>query len=297
MRYAIAGSSIVLLVSGFPAPVSTEPQAGSGQATTKAEAAADLKNPEGQSVGRARLTDTPNGVLVSVNLDRAPAGEHAFHIHAVGRCDPPTFESAGGHFNPAKNQHGFLSSKGPHAGDLPNIHVPDGGRLAFEFVADGVTLREGARSLLDSDGAALVMHAKPDDYETDPAGAAGDRIACGVIQRSADAAAHNPADSGAAAEHTVIATNFEFTPSTIQAKPGESIRLTLENRGSAPHNIEFHLDGREAELEQNVAPGGSSTLTFQAPDTPGKYVFYCPVGDHRSRGMEGTLQVASRRRP
>lgn len=146
-----------------------------------AGAAAELTSRDGQKVGRARLTDTPNGVLLTVNLTGAPAGEHAFHIHQVGRCDAPTFESAGGHLNPTGAQHGFLNAKGPHLGDLPNIHVPSSGQLTFEYLASDVLLRTGDRRLLDEDGAALVMHVKPDDYRTDPAGAAGDRVACGVI--------------------------------------------------------------------------------------------------------------------
>ncbi len=146
-------------------------------------ATAELKDREGQTIGQAKLTETPNGVLISLNLERAPAGERAFHIHQVGRCDPPTFESAGGHLNPTGAQHGFLQEKGPHAGDLPNVHVPKDGRLTVEKLARGVTLQAGKSSLLDADGSALVMHAKPDDYRTDPAGAAGDRIACGVIQK------------------------------------------------------------------------------------------------------------------
>jgi superoxide dismutase, Cu-Zn family len=148
-----------------------------------AAATAELKDRDGKTIGRAKLTETPHGVLISLNLDGAPAGERAFHIHQVGRCEPPTFESAGGHFNPDKAPHGFLQAKGPHTGDLPNVHVPKDGRLTVEMLAHGATLQPGPNSLLDADGSALVMHAKPDDYRTDPAGAAGDRIACGIIQK------------------------------------------------------------------------------------------------------------------
>jgi superoxide dismutase, Cu-Zn family len=180
-------AAAAVLLFGLSAPRPAPAQSGggnsSGQGAVPAGATADLKNREGQTIGRARLTDTPNGVLITVTLERAPAGEHAFHIHDTGRCDAPAFESAGGHFNPTQARHGFLDAKGPHRGDLPNIHVPSSGQLAFEYVADGVTLSAGTASLLDQDGSALVMHAKPDDYRTDPAGAAGDRVGCAVIQK------------------------------------------------------------------------------------------------------------------
>jgi Cu-Zn family superoxide dismutase len=139
-------------------------------------AKADIKNAQGQSIGSATMTETPHGVLLSVNLTAAPAGPHAFHIHGVGKCEAP-FTSAGGHLNPAGKKHGLKSAEGPHAGDLPNITVPTGGALTFEVLAAGVTMA----SVMDADGSAVVLHAGVDDYATDPAGAAGDRIACGVV--------------------------------------------------------------------------------------------------------------------
>ncbi|MGE5243512.1 MAG: superoxide dismutase family protein [Betaproteobacteria bacterium] len=146
-------------------------------------ARADLKDAQGRSIGHATLTEGQHGVLLHVELTGAPGGDHAFHVHAVGKCDPPDFVSAGGHFNPASRQHGFMNPRGRHAGDLPNIRVPDDGRLTFDLFVDDVTLGSGAGSLFDADGSALVMHSGKDDYTSDPAGNAGSRVACGVITR------------------------------------------------------------------------------------------------------------------
>jgi Cu-Zn family superoxide dismutase len=143
-------------------------------------ASAVLKDASGKDVGKATLTVTPSGVLVSLDLTAVPPGDHAFHIHAVGKCEPPDFKSAGPHFNPDQTKHGLLNPEGPHAGDMPSLHVPADGKLQVEILNPAVTLSAEA-ALLDADGAALVIHAAADDYKTDPAGNAGDRIACGVI--------------------------------------------------------------------------------------------------------------------
>ncbi len=146
------------------------------------EAKATLTNAQSQTVGEATLTETPHGVLIHVRLTGAPAGVHAFHIHAIGKCEPP-FTSAAGHFNPGNKQHGVQNPMGMHAGDLPNIVVPSGGALTFDVVDHDVTLKPGGNSLLDTDGSAIVIHDKADDYKSDPAGNAGDRVICGVITK------------------------------------------------------------------------------------------------------------------
>jgi Cu-Zn family superoxide dismutase len=144
---------------------------------------AQLKDKSGKAVGDVDLTQGPGGVLLRISLKGVPAGEHAFHIHAVGKCEAP-FESAGPHFNPTNHKHGMMAGEG-HAGDMPNLHVPQGGELKVEIVNRAITLEKGKpNSVFDSDGSALVIHAKADDYKSDPAGNAGDRIACGVIQES-----------------------------------------------------------------------------------------------------------------
>ena len=146
-------------------------------------AKAELKDAMGKTIGQATLTDSPHGVLVHVAMTGAPEGPHAFHIHTTGKCEGPAFTTAGGHFNPAAKQHGLHNPMGMHAGDLPNVEVPAGGALSFDFFAPDVTLKAGANSLMDADGSALVLHQGMDDYKSDPAGNAGNRIACGVVTR------------------------------------------------------------------------------------------------------------------
>jgi superoxide dismutase, Cu-Zn family len=170
MRQELVSAAIVLaaaLALGSPAQT-----AGSATAT--------LKDASGNEVGKTALKETPSGVLVRLDLTGLAAGEHALHFHGVGKCEPPDFKSAGPHFNPSEHKHGLENPEGPHAGDMPNLHVPGDGKLSIEVLNPAVTL-SGKSALLDEDGSALVIHAAADDYRTDPAGNAGDRIACGII--------------------------------------------------------------------------------------------------------------------
>jgi len=144
-------------------------------------ARAELRDATGRAVGTARLEQVGDGVHLVLALTGLPPGVHAVHLHEVGRCDPPDFASAGGHFNPGRRQHGLETPQGPHAGDLPNITVDGDGAGRLETVTERVTLGSGPTSLFDADGSALVVHAGPDDFRTDPAGLAGARIACGIV--------------------------------------------------------------------------------------------------------------------
>ena len=140
-----------------------------------------LRDARGTIVGTATLKpNTPTGVAFDLDLKGLPPGEHAVHVHQTPACDPPLFESAGPHLNPAGKQHGLKNPQGPHAGDMNNVTVAADGTAKTTVVNTRVTLGPGADSL-SSRGAALVIHAKPDDMKSDPAGNAGDRIGCGVI--------------------------------------------------------------------------------------------------------------------
>ena len=141
-----------------------------------------LVNASAQSIGTVRAWQTAGGVSFRISASGLPHGLHGLHVHAVGRCDPPDFKTAGAHWNPAGKQHGTNNPAGPHAGDLPNVEVAANGVLNATVTLAGASMA----SLLDADGAALVMHASPDDYKTDPSGNSGARIACAVIRPVAE---------------------------------------------------------------------------------------------------------------
>jgi len=147
-------------------------------AVLAAEVHATLVATDGASVGTVELQATPNGTLLRVDLHAMPPGVHAFHIHEIGRCEPD-FGHAGGHYNPEGVGHGFLDEGGFHVGDMPNLHIPDSGALEVEILNHQLMLDE---RLFDEDGASIMIHAGADDYTSDPSGAAGARIACGVIK-------------------------------------------------------------------------------------------------------------------
>lgn len=138
---------------------------------------AQLIDGNGQPAGEARLFSVAEGIRVEATLPGVTQSGHGFHVHSVGRCDPPSFESAGPHHNPTNREHGLQNPNGPHAGDLPNVD-----RTSVSFVVPGLTVT-GPNSIFDADGSALVLHADPDDMRTDPSGNSGARIRCGVIER------------------------------------------------------------------------------------------------------------------
>ncbi len=145
----------------------------------------EIKNASGASIGTAYLKQTKDGVVVKLSLKDLPPGVHAIHFHETAKCEPPAFTSAGGHFNPTHKHHGLENPEGPHAGDMPNITVGPKGKFKGTVTNPRVVLGDGSapNSLYANGGTALVIHAKADDYKSDPAGNAGARIACGVIRK------------------------------------------------------------------------------------------------------------------
>lgn len=194
---SLYGVAIGALIAGAALPQSV-----AAQSASSAKAQATIKDAQGKEVGQATLTQEAHGVLLRAEFSGLPPGPHGFHIHAIAKCEPPAFTSAGGHFNPTGHKHGYNAEAGPHVGDLPNVIVGPDGKAAVEvWVAEtslgpsqvaggsaqtsgaGTTTPPPAHNIFDQGGASLVVHAKADDYATDPAGNSGDRIACGVIER------------------------------------------------------------------------------------------------------------------
>lgn len=191
MRLAIIATASLLVFAACSNNDATLEDTGAtaSDADTAATASADtqsngvaratIRDSAGRELGSVALRDTVGGIAVSGNLRGLPPGPHAIHLHTTGLCEPP-FESAGDHWNPTNRQHGTENPQGPHFGDMPNLTVSADSSVTVSVLTPGGALR-GATRLLDQDGAAVVVHAGPDDYRTDPSGDSGARIACGAI--------------------------------------------------------------------------------------------------------------------
>lgn len=140
-------------------------------------ASAGLKLSDGTDVGTVTATQQGRDILIAVKASGMTAGDHGIHVHTTGKCEGPTFETAGTHWNPGGAQHGLSNPQGQHHGDMPNLTVATDGTARMDYTIKDSSMAE----MLDADGAALVIHAKADDQMTDPSGDSGDRVACGVF--------------------------------------------------------------------------------------------------------------------
>jgi Cu-Zn family superoxide dismutase len=167
------------LVAALPLTAAADPKAPAAPKPVVVK----ISDAKGKSVGTATLTASDKGVSIALDLHDMAPGDHAIHVHQTAKCDGPDFKSAGGHFNPDNKHHGMNNPDGPHAGDMPNFTVDAKGKAKTTVVASNVTLGDDAHSVFTGGGTALVIHAKADDMKSDPAGNAGDRVACGTITK------------------------------------------------------------------------------------------------------------------
>lgn len=183
MAVAAAGLSACERVEDAPEPAVRDTVAQQPQQQQDEQIEVQLMDSAGQQIGVSHLTQQGTGVEVHIRVSNLePGSQHGVHFHETGTCEPPTFESAGGHLNPTNAQHGLENPQGPHLGDMPNIRAGDNGVADTTFVKPDTQIRGDSLSLQHPGGIALVVHAGADDLQTDPSGDSGDRIACGVVR-------------------------------------------------------------------------------------------------------------------
>lgn len=141
----------------------------------------EVRKADGTLAARAMVYPGAGDLQVRIQAAGLAPGRYGAHVHAVGRCDAPDFETAGPHWNPTGREHGTLNPRGHHLGDLPNFEIGEDGHGRLEFAISSANLG-GSDGMLDEDGASIVIHANPDDLRTDPSGSSGARIACGVLR-------------------------------------------------------------------------------------------------------------------
>jgi len=176
---------LAILAACNKAPPPPPPAADAPAATAPAPSATATAQLEGASgskaTGELNFAAGEGGVSVTGHVaGLTPATIHGFHVHETGDCSAPDAKSAGDHFNPEQGQHGGPTSDNRHLGDLPNIESDGTGNATVSATISDATLRDGGPH--DLVGKAVIVHAKRDDYVSQPSGDSGERIACGVIR-------------------------------------------------------------------------------------------------------------------
>lgn len=179
MAAGLAGVMAVYALTGQAAI--TSPEFISKTKAPKPEYFASLQGEDETTVGGVLISPTKKGLMVYVDIYNLPEGWHSIHFHGVGDCSDHVdhFKKSGGHAAKDGQEHGYFSENGPHSGDLPNFYVGPDNRAKFHIYTTDMTLDQ----LTDEDGSAMIIHEKADDYASQPAGEAGERMACGVVTK------------------------------------------------------------------------------------------------------------------
>ncbi|WP_412856907.1 superoxide dismutase family protein [Bacillus sp. 179-C3.3 HS] len=185
LRWAIV-MCLIPVISACQAPPKKETTEESHEAVApkREPIVTTLMNTSGQKIGTIEVSESDSsGLDLHVKAKGLPPGPHGFHIHEIGICETPDFETAGPHFNPTHREHGFDNPKGHHAGDMPNLEVGADGQIDVVVNVPNVMLHGGENELLAQNGRSFVIHAEADDYLNNPSGNSGKRIACGAITK------------------------------------------------------------------------------------------------------------------
>ncbi len=222
--------------------------------------------------GVVRFVQLDDGVKIVADISGLrPGKKHGFHVHQYGDKTKSDASSAGGHYNPEGTKHGRPTAKQRHAGDLGNLHANANGFAHYERVDKHLSLT-GKHPIL---GRAVVVHAKADEF-VQPTGSAGSEAAFGVIGRSS--------------AKTVAVGLDEYKIKMPKKLPAGLTAFVVTNQGDEDHNFEVERGDWETEFEANLKPGETGVLF--ATLKKGDYEIYCPVGDHRGKGMELELSVS-----
>lgn len=210
-----AAAAAVALAGIAVAAAQTAPERPDFNGTSVQSITSPLRDSNGATIGSVQLWEDSDGVVkVFVGASGLTAGAHGLHIHAVGHCSGPAFTTAGGHFNPHAKKHGLLAPDGHHAGDLPGLDVGADGTATYITTTEDVTLSAGPKSIFDTDGSSLIIHAGPDDQLTDPTGNSGARVACAVLANAAPGSIPTAVTTVATTVTTVATTTAPAPPNT-----------------------------------------------------------------------------------